>query len=177
MCVFSFEEGMTAESWYAWLAFRRRVSMSAIGSVIVMACGAFLAAVPHVSRVVRWSWACRRTVELWSGQGECPGRLGRWLPAGLAHARELPGVGHLPQADPAQAELAEHRVRTTAPLAAGVAADRELRLAVRLLDQSLLGHGGFSYRLSGWWSRRADRRTGSRAVGAAHGPRRRSSRW
>src|SRR3954447_22721773 len=47
MCVLSFEDGMTAESWYAWLALRRRVSMSAIGSVIVMACGASLAAVPH----------------------------------------------------------------------------------------------------------------------------------
>src|SRR4051812_25629181 len=38
---------MTAASWYAWLALRRRVSMSAIGSVIVMACGASLAAVPR----------------------------------------------------------------------------------------------------------------------------------
>src|SRR4051812_40527993 len=35
MCVFSFDDGMVAESWYAWLAFRIRVSMSAIGSVIV----------------------------------------------------------------------------------------------------------------------------------------------
>src|SRR3712207_2906274 len=47
MCVLSFEDGMTAESWYAWLAFRRRVSMSAMGSVIVMSGGASLAAVPH----------------------------------------------------------------------------------------------------------------------------------
>src|SRR5687768_8336956 len=77
MCVLSFEDGMTAESWYAWLAFRRRVSMSAIGSVIVMACVASLAAVPHVSRVLRWSWAYRRTVELWFGRGECPGRVER----------------------------------------------------------------------------------------------------
>ena len=29
--------GMVTRSWYAWLAFRTRVSMSAIGSVIVMA--------------------------------------------------------------------------------------------------------------------------------------------
>src|SRR3954453_16181246 len=47
MCVFTFEDGMVAESWYAELALRSRVSMSAIGSVIVMACGASLAAVPH----------------------------------------------------------------------------------------------------------------------------------
>src|SRR6476661_1045067 len=54
------------------------------------------------------------------------------LPGGLPHAWELPGVGHLPQADAAEAELAEDRVRPAAPLAAGVAADREFRLAVRL---------------------------------------------
>src|SRR5919112_1123548 len=47
MCVFNFEDGMAAESWYAWLAFRRRVSMSAIGSGIVMSGGASLAAVPR----------------------------------------------------------------------------------------------------------------------------------
>src|SRR3954454_23405971 len=71
MCVLSFEDGMTAESWYAWLAFRRRVSMSAMGSVIVMTCGASLAAVPRAlglgdlarglsanggARLVRWSF-------------------------------------------------------------------------------------------------------------------------
>src|SRR5215213_7804857 len=105
MCVLSFEDGMVAESWYAWLAFRSRVSMSAIGSVIVMVSGASLAAVPHVSRSSRWSWACRRTVELWCGRSDRRGRVVRSLPGGLAHARELPGVGHLPQADPAEAEL------------------------------------------------------------------------
>src|ERR687898_3684746 len=98
MCVLSFEDGMAAESWYAWLAFRSRVSMSAIGSVIVMSCGASLAAVPHVSRMdggrgpvgERWSCGAARAS---APAGWCD------LPAGLAHARELPGVGHLPQAD------------------------------------------------------------------------------
>src|ERR1700744_1329479 len=37
MCDLIFEYGMLTVSWYAELAFRRRVSMSAIGSVIVMA--------------------------------------------------------------------------------------------------------------------------------------------
>ena len=37
MCTLSFEYGMPVVSWYAEFAFRRRVSMSAIGSVIVMA--------------------------------------------------------------------------------------------------------------------------------------------
>jgi hypothetical protein len=36
---------MATVSWYAEFAFRRRVSMSAIGSVIVMAYWALLAAV------------------------------------------------------------------------------------------------------------------------------------
>ena len=49
----------------------------------------------------------------------------------LLHARQLAAVRHLAQADPAQAELAEDRVRATATLAAGVTADRELRLASR----------------------------------------------
>src|SRR5215207_249386 len=145
MCVLSFEDGMTALSWYAWLAFRSRVSMSAIGSVIVMVCGASLAAVPHALGLgdlalglSAISGASVRPGQWVPGPVERSSR--RNSPAGLAHARELPGVGHLPQADPAEAELAEHRVRTTAPLAAGVTADRELRLAGRLVDQSLLGH-------------------------------------
>jgi hypothetical protein len=45
MCDLIFEYGMPTVSWYAELAFRRRVSMSAIGSVIDMAVLAFLAAV------------------------------------------------------------------------------------------------------------------------------------
>ncbi|GAA2719837.1 hypothetical protein CAE01nite_06140 [Cellulomonas aerilata] len=36
MCDFSFENGMVTVSWCAEFAFRRRVSMSAIGSVMVM---------------------------------------------------------------------------------------------------------------------------------------------
>ena len=36
MCVLSFEYGMTTVSWYAELALRIRVSMSAIGSVMVI---------------------------------------------------------------------------------------------------------------------------------------------
>ncbi|GAA2450155.1 hypothetical protein GCM10010191_79960 [Actinomadura vinacea] len=36
MCALIFEYGIDTESWYAEFALRRRVSMSAIGSVIVM---------------------------------------------------------------------------------------------------------------------------------------------
>ncbi|GAB3659080.1 hypothetical protein GCM10027589_20000 [Actinocorallia lasiicapitis] len=38
MCALIFEYGIDTVSWYAEFALRRRVSMSAIGSVIVMAC-------------------------------------------------------------------------------------------------------------------------------------------
>src|SRR5690242_11888839 len=98
--------------------------MSAIGSVIVMSL-----------------WCLSRRGSSCAGsRGLGAGPFGdRWcsvgeLPAGLADARELPGVGHLPQADAAEAELAEDRVRPAAPLAAGVGADGELGLAVRLVD-------------------------------------------
>src|SRR3954451_5134847 len=62
MCVFSFDDGMVAASWYAWLALRSRVSMSAIGSVIVM--GVVLPLSPRF--LVRWvsetwRWASRRS--------------------------------------------------------------------------------------------------------------------
>jgi hypothetical protein len=45
MCDLILENGIPTVSWYAELALRRRVSMSAIGSVIDMAALAFLAAV------------------------------------------------------------------------------------------------------------------------------------
>ncbi len=45
-----FDDGMDVESWNAWLALRTRVSMSAIGSVIVMTCCLFLTPVSGRSR-------------------------------------------------------------------------------------------------------------------------------
>src|SRR5207248_9749802 len=70
-----------------------------------------------------------------------PGPVAKWvLPTGLAHARQLAAVRHLAQTDPAQAELAEHRVRTAAPLAPVVTPDLELRLGRRLDDEGFLGH-------------------------------------
>src|SRR5688572_11972902 len=95
---------MRTSSCIAMLAFRSRVSMSAMGSDIVIVCSSLPS------------------------------------PARLLHARHLAGVGQLPQAHPAQAELAEHRPRPAAPLAACVGAHLELRLALLLLDQCLPGH-------------------------------------
>src|SRR5919107_1943312 len=151
MCVFSLDDGMVVESWYAWLAFRIRVSMSAIGSVIVMGVVPLSPRFLTRSRAGLSAIGGARLVRCWNGPAAGsraePARRGGQRgpsPAGLADARQLAGVRHLPQADPAQAELAEDRVRATAPLAPGVAADRELRLAGRLVDQRLLGHVGVS---------------------------------
>src|SRR5574338_1112482 len=102
---FCLEDGMDTSSCIAVLALRMRVSMSAIGSVMVM--------------------------------------VATSSPARLGHARDLPGVDHVAQADPAELELAVHRVRTAALLATRVGPDLELGLAVGLVDESLLGHGGY----------------------------------
>src|SRR3546814_12002334 len=70
-------------------------------------------------------------------------------PALLGDAGDLPGVHHLAEADPAEAELAVHGVRTTAPLAPRVGAHLELRFALLLLDECLLGHQPCPSRLNG----------------------------
>src|SRR3954468_20668566 len=61
-------------------------------------------------------------------------------PAGLGDAGELAAVGHLAQADPAQAELAVDGLGAAAALAAGVPADGELGRARRLHLQGILRH-------------------------------------
>src|ERR1700753_3326290 len=118
MCDLIFEYGIPTVSWYAELALRRRVSMSAIGSVIDMAVLAFLAAVSAKADL--------RRVEV--------------LPAGLRDAGQFAAVCHRAEADPAQAELAVDGTRAAAAGAARVSPHFELRLAVRLDDQRLLSH-------------------------------------
>jgi len=49
-------------------------------------------------------------------------------------------MGHLPEADPAEAEAAVHGLGPPAPPAAGVGPHLELGLALLLLDERLLGH-------------------------------------
>src|SRR5690349_7136816 len=118
--------------------------MSAIGSVIVMVTwSTFLAAVPQPG-----SEPALRP----AGRGRAYSEVMRLekpaaepdLPAGLVHTGQLAPVRHLAEADPAQAELAEHRVRATSTLAAGVTPHLELRLGRGLVDQRLLGHDQFS---------------------------------
>src|ERR1035437_6881432 len=115
-----FECGMDTVSWCAVLALRRRVSISAIGSVIVMSESLFLAVVS--------AWDLRR-----SG-----------LPAALGDARELTAVSHVAEAHAAQAELAVHGVRASALLAPGVSANSKLLLPCRLHLERGLCHRYFS---------------------------------
>src|SRR5947209_20518456 len=61
-------------------------------------------------------------------------------PTRLRDARDLAGVHHLAKAHAAQAELAVDRSRPAAPAAARVRPHLVLRLAHRLLDESLLRH-------------------------------------
>src|SRR3954471_13985278 len=117
------EWGIVTRSWYAWLALRRRVSMSAIGSVMVIGCQTLLAVVP-------------------AGRSrQAFGEASNWLPGSLGNAGQFATVRHLADAHPAQPELAVDGLRPPATLAAGVRAHRELRLARRLEDQRLLRHG------------------------------------
>src|SRR5687767_6602134 len=61
-------------------------------------------------------------------------------PAALGHARDEALVGHIAQADAAQAELAVHGTRPAALAAARVAAHLVLRCAVGGNDLGGLGH-------------------------------------
>src|SRR5215471_16626250 len=124
---------MPTVSWYAELALRRRVSMSAIGSVIVMAWW------PSSPRFP-WGPAAFRSMPGMCTRAGCACCLFRRLPTGLGDAGQLAAVGHGPETDPAQPEPAVHRPWAPAPRAPGVPAHLELRLAVRLGDQCLLRH-------------------------------------
>src|SRR5581483_2962266 len=62
------------------------------------------------------------------------------LPAALRHARDDALVGELAQADPAKPELAVHRTRPAAAVAARVVPDLELRGAGGLHPERLLRH-------------------------------------
>jgi hypothetical protein len=94
--------------------------MSAIGSVIVMG---FVNLSRRGSPRARGFRAYGEAV--WLAKEGLPGRLG--------HAGQLAAVRHLPQADPAQAELAVDRVRPAAALAAGVAAHANFGFAAALM--------------------------------------------
>src|SRR5579864_6197841 len=112
------EYGMPTVSWYAEFALRRRVSMSAIGSVIVMANRPSSPWFP-LSVKQNGDLRCARLFQ---------------LPAGFGDAGQLAAVRHGPEADPAQAEPAVDGPRAPAARAPRVAADLELRRPLLLDD-------------------------------------------
>src|SRR5262249_48979360 len=61
-------------------------------------------------------------------------------PARLHDTRDLARQRQLPEADAAQAEIAQESARTPAAMATGVGAHLELRLPLPLLHDRLLGH-------------------------------------
>src|SRR6476646_4194569 len=128
---FNFDDGMATSSWNATFAFRIRVNMSAIGSVIVTARS------PPSPRALR-------------------------------HARDLTGMSHLAQTEPAQPEVAVDRARPATPPTTRVAAHLELRRALLLVHECLLGHRFTPAHRGG---------TGTRAHAGAHAPARRFPLW
>src|SRR3954452_16260882 len=102
MCVLILLDGIRTLSWYAELALRTRVSMSAIGSVIVMACSFQLACWPSSSRFPRGPVTFGVLLVKSSGPWPCGfhrERAGRVLPARLGDAGQLAGVRHHADAD------------------------------------------------------------------------------
>src|SRR4029077_1788720 len=114
------EYGMPTVSWYAEFAFRSRVSMSAIGSVIVM--------------------ALRPSSPRFPAPGGTCGVLVRLLPAGLGDAGQFAPVRHRAEADPAQAEPAVDGPRPPAAGAPRGGPHLGLRSPLLLDDQRLLRH-------------------------------------
>src|SRR5436305_994261 len=114
MSLFMRELGISARSCSALLALRIRASMSATGSV----------SISHLSGTKRPDKP---------SPGENAQHFSRLLPRTLGHARDHALVRELAQADPAEAELLEHRSRPAAAVAARVRAHREF-LRARLLD-------------------------------------------
>src|SRR5574337_548168 len=116
------EAGMSTRSRSAWLAFRIRVSISAIGSVIDM----------------RDSADALRASDLSSSRHH---PAPRGLPGGLDDAGDLPPQGQVAEADAAHLELPQVTSRAAADPAPVVAARGELGRPPLLQDQTRFRHG------------------------------------
>src|SRR3954468_3971119 len=75
------------------------------------------------------SWSARSPLRMRVRKHAIGAALDMLLPARLRKSGDVTLVGHLAQADPAEAELAEVRARATAPLAAIVVTGLVLRCA------------------------------------------------
>src|SRR5579885_2997687 len=146
-----FEAGLSRKMRSIRTALRIRVSISAIGSVI-MAKGPSSTAAgnapgPGGSPGRAGGSAGRRSTRELSGQWSVIGRPAtqEGLPACLLHPRDQAPAGQVPEADPADAELAVEAAGTPAQPAAIAMADRELARRFRLDLLGLGRHAGFTH--------------------------------
>src|SRR5436190_18870735 len=122
---FSFETGMSTRRCFAPQALRMRVSISAIGSVML---------IKSISSFYR--------IPIQSPQ--FAGFVGRveneWLPARLAHAGDVARQRQVSETDSADAEFSQERARSSAPPTPVVLTHSELRLPLALLHHGLTRH-------------------------------------
>lgn len=145
-------EGIEQVAFAAEFALRMRVSISAMGSVMLMTCPPIV----QDGIVLRFAHALnvRATQASLSSVNGHPVRSGPttligtaatagasgFLPAGLGYTGELTTACQLAQTHTAEPELAVKRPRTAAAGAAVVLARRELRSPLRLGDHRFLSH-------------------------------------
>src|SRR6478672_8352060 len=123
---FSFETGMSTRRCFAPQALRMRVSISAIGSVML---------INSISSFYRIPTKNPQFAVDSDGT-----HRNEWLPARLANARDIARECEVSEADSADAELSQKCARSSAPLTAVVLPHAELRLPLRLLYHGLSRH-------------------------------------
>src|SRR3954469_7205375 len=128
---FSFETGMSTRRCFAPQALRMRVSISAIGSVML---------INSISSFYR----IRPKSAVRSFRGT---HRNEWLPARLADARDIARQRHLSETNSADAKLPQECAGSSAPSAAVVLTHAELRLPLALLHHGFTRH----YNLSRCW--------------------------
>src|SRR5262249_25993162 len=123
--VLSLEAGTSTFGWRAWIAFRTRVSMSAMGSLVIKLLGIRELKNPRIqeSSVGRNG----RAILEFSNSGVL--EFFFHLPARLRHTRDLAVQRELPEAQTANSELAQKRARAAAAPAAVAVTGRVLRHA------------------------------------------------
>src|ERR1700694_3512551 len=120
----SFETGMSTRRCFAPQALRMRVSISAIGSVILIKLSSLVLPYP------------------------VPGtRRSEWLPARLANARDVARQRLLSETDSAQPELSQERAGSAAASTTVMLPHRELGFALALLHHGLTRHYNLSWLL------------------------------
>src|SRR5579863_2582522 len=128
--VFSRDAGTSTLGWRACSPFRMRVSMSAIGSVVVIPCLSPTPLLHYFNPPLNPSEGPR------PDPAHSPSNRSHHrqhvkgpeaLPGGFDDAGDFAGQGQLPEADPAQFELAQVAPRASAPEAPVAMPARQLR--------------------------------------------------